>query len=574
MLNLFRKGGVAQAVVGAVALTIMIVFALEFRPGRGAVGRLTEDCAVKVYDRCISQKEFFAAYGLIVPYGTSPKAIKQLGLRRQILDGLTERELLNAEAERLGIGISDDAVEEELTTGRFHVSVPAASRTLSRSLYLCKVDPMTDQCEAGSEMVRYVPDVKSAETGEFDYKKYERIVRNIANRGPREFRAMQQRELLARRMRNLIQARVRVSIDEARLQFERERSKATVRTVSVNRDWFARYLVDVNEQAIDAWTLANKPQIDAAWETEKPQFTADCPLVSEIYLPLAEDASDADKAEVRKKLEQAAKRVKDGAPFESVARQTSAGASATSGGYLGCLNESYGPGAADLLKSLGALKPGENSGIVETSDGLHLLQFHGKLRKEDIETTGRRAVARRLYLRAKADELAKDFATRLIERVKQGAKLEQATRDLGNEAFPKSGAGGTLLRDLALSDESRPKMEISAPFTMLASPIPDALPTEAPASKAFALDKPEAVYAEPLATERGFAVMQLKEKELVKPEQFEKERGPIVRSLQHAKAGDALVRYVAELRKAAGSKIKYDGRLLDDAQTKVPSGDS
>ena len=151
---------------------------------------------------------------------------------------------------RLGVGIGETAVDDELASGRFHVSLPVSSRSLNRSLILCKVDQMSDQCEPGSEMVRYVPDVKSVETGEFDYKKYERIVRNVANRGPREFKEMQERELLAERMRNLVRARVRVSVEEARMQFERERSKATVRTVHANRDWFARYLVSLSPAEI------------------------------------------------------------------------------------------------------------------------------------------------------------------------------------------------------------------------------------------------------------------------------------------------------------------------------------
>src|SRR5687768_7594744 len=123
MLTVFRKGGVAQLVVGAVAVTIIIVFALEFRPGRNVAGQLSEQCAVQVYDECIDQKEFMASYGLIVPYGASPKMVKQLGLRRHILDGLVERELLVAEARRLGIGISPTAVDDELATGRFRVSL-------------------------------------------------------------------------------------------------------------------------------------------------------------------------------------------------------------------------------------------------------------------------------------------------------------------------------------------------------------------------------------------------------------------------------------------------------------------
>jgi peptidyl-prolyl cis-trans isomerase D len=571
MLDIFRRGGVAQLVVGAIAVTIIIVFALEFRPGRGAVARLTEQCAVKVHDSCVSQKEFLAAYGLIVPYGASPKLIKQLDVRRHIVGGLVERELLVAEAKRLGLGISEGAVDDELASGRFHVSLPVGERTLSRALLLCKVDQMTDQCEPGSEMLRYVPDVKSVETGEFDYKKYERIVRNVANRGPREFKEMQERELLAERMRNLVRARVRISVEEARMQFERERSKATVRTVSANRDWFARYLVTLTPDEVAAWSEKNKAPVDAAWNGDKAKFTADCPLVSEILLPLSPDAPETERAEQRAKLEQAEKRVRAGTPFEAIARSLSQAPSAVAGGYVGCLTESYGPGAAELLQAVGKLEPGKLSPIVASSQGLHLLKFHGKLKKDELEKVGKAAVSERLAYRVRAEELAKQFASELIARAKGGAKLEQAVADLGAEYVKKHAAAGA--QEAALADEARPKLDISAPFSILSSPIPDALPGEPVANLAFELDKPDAVHAAPIATERGFSVMQLKEKELSKPEQFEKERPEIVRSLQHVKATDALVRYLAQLRKAAGGKLEHDKRLLEEP-TKDQPGDS
>jgi peptidyl-prolyl cis-trans isomerase D len=571
MLDIFRRGGVAQLIVGAIAVTIIIVFALEFRPGRGAVARLTEECAVKVYDSCVSQKEFLAAYGLIVPYGASPKLVKQLDVRRHIVGGLVERELLNAEARRLGVGISETAVDDELASGRFHVSLPVSSRSLNRSLILCKVDQMSDQCEPGSEMVRYVPDVKSVETGEFDYKKYERIVRNVANRGPREFKEMQERELLAERMRNLVRARVRVSVEEARMQFERERSKATVRTVHANRDWFARYVVSLSPAEITAWTEKNKAPVDAAWSGEKSSFTAECPLISEILLPLSPDAPETESSELRAQLEQAEKRLRAGTAFETLARTLSQAPSAVAGGYVGCLTESYGAGAAELLQAVGKLEPGKVSPIVTSSRGLHLVKFHGKLKKDELEKVGRSAVAERLAFRARADELAKEFATQLIQRAKSGAKLEQAVTDLSSELLKKH--AGAAASETALADEARPKLDISAPFSILNNPIPDALPTEPVASLAFELDKPDAVHGAPIATERGFSVMQLKEKELSKPEQFEKERHEIVRSLQHVKANDALIRYLAQLRKTAGGKLVHDKRLLDEP-TKEQPGDS
>ena len=90
MLSFFRKGGAAQLIVGGVVFAIIIVFVLEFRAGRGPAASLKQNCGVEVQDRCISVKDFYAAYGLIVPPGLSSRKVRTLGLRKVIANGLVE----------------------------------------------------------------------------------------------------------------------------------------------------------------------------------------------------------------------------------------------------------------------------------------------------------------------------------------------------------------------------------------------------------------------------------------------------------------------------------------------------
>ena len=170
MLSLFRRGGAGQVIIGAVVFAIIIVFVLEFRAGRQATqSALSRDCAVKVMDRCVDRKEYFASFGLIVPRGVPQKKIRAMGLRRQVAEGLVERELLLSEAERLGVSISEKEIDDELATGKAHVSIPVGQVSfLSYSLGI------------GEDGVRELP-VKSVQTEAFDYKIYERIVRNVTN---------------------------------------------------------------------------------------------------------------------------------------------------------------------------------------------------------------------------------------------------------------------------------------------------------------------------------------------------------------------------------------------------------
>lgn len=571
MLSLFRKGGVAQLAMAAVVFAIIVVFVLEFRAGRGPAASLSKACVVSVYDACVDAKDFYAEYGLVVPPGMTAKQMRNLNLRKHIADGLIERELLVREASRLGLSISEKQIDDDLANGRAHVSLPVEASFLSYSLGLCIRNPLLQRCEPGTEMLRLLP-VKSSKTEAFDYKIYERVVRNTTNRSPKEFKEMQRRELIADRMRDLVRSRARVSEAEAFTEFSRERSKAVIRSVELRRDWFAKYTVDTSDVAVDKWAVENKTQVDAAWKVEEKTWQAGCPVLREILLPFTEDTTDDDKKDLRTRIDAALAKLKKGASFEQLARQLDSGPTAMVGGELGCIGDTYGTGEKELLEAAAKLKPGEVSPVIETGRGFHLIQLEKRLKASELQSVGRRTIARRMYARFAADERLHKFAGELIERVKKGEKLDEATRALtasyvADAAGDKKAAGKKKDEEPpALSDDSRPKVEISAPFTVDGSPIPDALASEIPAAKAFELKKPDSVYGKPITTQSGVAVMQLKELDPVKRAEFEKDRGRWMRLLRAAKQDDALARYMAQLRAAAKDKIKLDARFLEEAK--------
>jgi peptidyl-prolyl cis-trans isomerase D len=262
MLSFFRKGGVGQAIVAAIAIGVMAVFILEFRSGRGGGGSLRQECAIEAFGDCVSPKDYNASFGLVLyRLQIQPKKIRELGIRKQVLEGIVERELLLREAARLGVAVSEDEIDQELLNGRAHVSLPASSQRLAMQLGLCLPNEKQTSCQAPPDLVRILP-VKSAQSGQFDTKIYERILRSSVNRGPKEFKEMQRRELIAARMRNLVRSRVRVSEGAAWLDFERDNARAIVRTVQIKRDWLAKWAVDVSDAATDRWAFEHKDQVD------------------------------------------------------------------------------------------------------------------------------------------------------------------------------------------------------------------------------------------------------------------------------------------------------------------------
>jgi peptidyl-prolyl cis-trans isomerase D len=575
MLKMLQRGGTGQAIMGLIVFTIILVFLLEFRStSRMQTGSLRRECAARVSGECVTPKDFYAELGLVVPRGVAPKQVKALGLRKHVLDGVVERELLVAEAQRLGISVDEEAAKHELRQGRAHASLPAGQALrLGYMLDLVAAD------ETGIErdLVRELP-ILDAKTQEVDDDLYGRVVRSMTNRSPKEFLKMQQREVLASRMRDLVRARVRVSEEEAWDAFEREKSKAVIRFVRVDADWFTRYARALTDPEVDRFLAEHQTQVDDAWKSESSKWKADCLVVSEITASFAEDAFEADKSLGKDKLDRAKSLVEKGRPFADVARELSDGPSALSGGKIGCLTaDSYGEGGDVLSKAASALSPGGTSAILETKRGYHLVHLDGRLAASDVEAVGRRAVARPLALRQVGEARAKEFAERLIKAAQGGARLDDTVKAMLPEfvgsvaawvsAKPRSSTPtSTTVSDesAALADPHAPKAEISAPFTVDGEPVPGAFGGPPIARTAFALAKAEDVHPEPIPIGSGVVVVQLKEKTAATREDFATEKGPTLRRLQIQKRADALTRYVARLRQAKEAKIEVNDRILED----------
>jgi len=575
MLSLFRTG-IGNVVVAGIAFLIIVAFAIEFRAGRsGPSGKLARECVVAYDGYCVDAKEYYAAHGIIVPRQVEAKASKKYALNKKVLDGLVERELLVAEAKKLGLRVSEDALEEDLMAGRVRASLPADGMAeFAFMLGLCPPSHAGYACASGADYPVRQLQVHRTEGEPFDYKLYERQVRMMTNRGPKEFKEMQERELLAARMRDIVRSRVRIPDPEAYALFERERVKAVVRSVNLKRDWFAKFAVDYDDTAVDKWSLANQTQIDGDWATKKADFTAGCSVAREIFVELPSNAADDEKQPFKLKAEQARERVAKGESFDAVARQVSQGATAMLGGELGCIGATYGIGADELKKALESLKPGDLSAVIDSPRGYHVLKVSAKLAADKLEHEGRRFVARRLYARFAADEALAKFAEQLITRAKAGEKLEDATRALAVEFSakhaPKADAGKKDNADTpALLAADRPRFDVSAPFNASGNPLPDVESSEPLAAKAFELKQADEVYGKPLATATGALILQLKERSSASHEDFVKDKAKVVEALLESKSSEALARYVLDLRRAAGDKLKVMNEFAEEAKGRV-----
>lgn len=558
MLSSFRKGGVVQFLMGGVIIAIIVAFALDYRRS-GMKRSFQSECVVQVGRGCVAPRDFTTAFSLSVRADLTAKELKRLGVRQMLLDGLVERELLIDEAQELGISISEDKVDEELARGRFHFSMPAAR-------------------DGQLPMLRVV-NVRAPDTEEFNYELYQRTVRNSARMSTKDFKVNQTDELTAARMRDLIKLGVRVSEAEAYSEFERSRSRATVRVAQLHSAWFERFSTALSDEFVGNFAANQSATVDAAVAQQQAQYSEGCPLVSEIYFAFPPAADEKDEAETRARAEKVAALAASvsTADFSILARIHSAAPSADYGGKRGCLNEAEGEEAAQLIKALEGLQPGATSKLVEQARGFYLLRLEERVSKERLLDVTRLWVARPLAARAAADGLTQEFGKAVISALGPGKSLQESvdaltsnalTQSPLNSAAKQAGGAARLSELLAAARESRdrPQVDVSPSFTRsgVATPVYNALQSAAAKQLAFSLQTVGEVYAEPIPTRDGLAVMQLKEREPVKREDFDKEKVEFMRELKQKAEVEALSAHVGRLRQAREKEIVVNTRYLED----------
>lgn len=562
-----------SSALGAVAvIAICVVFILQFRPASGA-GRTDTgpQCAVEVRGTCISQTQFKAAKRLIA-VNASPERLRSMGFGQKVADGLLESWLLNQDAKRLGISVSEDDVSTEIHDGRAHVSLPVSSMAQIGQTF-----------QIGPDMTRMIP-VKSPKTKKFDVKYAEKQIRYFSMLSPSDFRDYQRSELVAARMRDIVRSRVRVSESEAKDQFDREKSTVTLEYVRFDRRFFADLLVDGSQKAADTWAELHKEEVDKAWDARKSQVMPECRAVRQIFVRADDLMSDADKTKALARMDRIKERIAKGEDFAAVARAQSDDGSAVRGGEIGCLLKGASP--KPLEDATLALKPGQVSPVVTTENGLWLIKLDQVAKDAEAEKLGRAWTARELFLGQEAEKLAVEGSRAVAAAVKGGKPLKDALEAYMTELRAKTAAvedkkakkddkkaekkdkdgkaeekkAGDEPDHPALTVDNhpnRPIVETTLPFNISGSPIPG-VPESVDLTKiAFGLQKPGDAPPDAIPYANGYVAIALKEKTAPSKEQWAKDKELYLGQLRAVKAQDALVAYIKRLHGQLAADVKF-----------------
>lgn len=558
--------GVMSVVYGVIVVAILMVFIIQFRPNASQrTGSISQQCVVTVRDRCIDPKEFWASYSLLVPRGIDEAQLKKMGLRRYVMEGLVERVLLTQDAERLKLAISEDEINKELVAGRLHVSLPQEQAAIL-AMNLNMMEP-------GVRMFSFEgPSGKG-----FDYKTYQRVIKQTTNRSEKEFKAMQREELIAERMRDLIRSRARITEAEAFASFVRERSTATIDYVRFSRPFFVSRFVDVSPKSLEEWTTSHKEEIDKTWESAKKQFPPGCRTARHILVKLQSDTQPDGhpRAEAEELAAKALQRIKGGEDFGTVAADMSEDeGSAPRGGSIGCFKQE-----GKLVKAFEdaafALKnPGDLAEKVETQYGLHIIQLENILSTDaqKAEAEGRQFIATEIMKAMKADELMAETAKEALKAAQEGKSLQQAADDAVQALEARTTkTKGDKDKQASASEKGHPKVESTQPFPPDGHPLPDAAREANVAAMAFKLEKPGQVAPDLVKMVDGYALIQLKEKKAATREAFDKEREAFMQRLQKRKGDDLLANYIARLRNQARAETRVNEGYVKEPDKGKPA---
>lgn len=549
MLDFFRQKGLTSIIYGVIIVGMILVFVLGFNPSAGKkLGTVSEACAARVHGSCIEPKAHRAAYRLVFSRGTGQ--MKQAAASRVVLEGLIERELLVTEAQRLGLTVSEDEITDSIFHGFVLVSLPSDQVQMQQSLGL----------NDGRVNVGF----KDPKTKQFDMKTYERMVKQITGRSPTEFREWQSREILAGKMRDLVRAPVRVAEDEALDRYKIERTTATVNYAVVRRSWLEKYAISGDAKDVDAWAKdkVNLTQIKVPVRHILVKFTGEKP-----------EEKDASKAKAQGIFD----RVKKGEDFAKLAKEFSEdpGSKDKGGQYPGEMVEQF---VEPFKKAVESVKPGELVPyLVETQFGYHVIK-RDEATKDDIL---------KAYKQAKSLDLSKQVAAKIAADIKSGKTGEDAIKaaiaqyGIIKPAEPKPAAapaaakgdggagdaGASAAADAAPpapvytaeTDPERPQLNTSSAFNRGGDPIPAISGEASQAVTAFSFtSKAGDVTAEPIRTDDGFLVVQLKDLSPATKEAFDKERDQYMQALLFAKKAEALGNYTRRMREANKAEVKID----------------
>lgn len=348
-------------------------------------------------------------------------ALKSMGLENQVFEGLVAERLVELEAKRLGLTVTDEAVARELATN-------PQFQTNGRFM-------------GGAEIRRRL---------------------ELQGRTEEEFEKEIRDSLLRRRLEALVSDGVSVTPAEAEQEFRRRTEQIKAEYVLVGVAPF-KTQVAVGDEAVKARFEARKDaykipeqrvvsyllldnaalkgrvtvtdrDVEAYYQEHKDDFKEpEQVCASHILVKVKAKPDDPDghpEAEAKKLAESALAQVKAGGDFATLAKKVSEDkGSAERGGDLGCFPR--GRMVPEFDNAAFSLASGETSDLVKSSFGYHVIRAVSHREETTPALTQVKEQIRANILEQRGGALAEEKAEAVADALRHGKALDAAARETG-----------------------------------------------------------------------------------------------------------------------------------------------
>ncbi len=557
MLEGFRRHSNSFFLVVLVA-SVAAIFGVGPGSQSCSQGSLKVTYAAKVHGRTISESDFVAAVGMVprIMRATEENPAVAGAIRQGALDGLIERELLAHEAERMGIRVTEEMVNEEFRNCRFYASVGVGAEPVL-GVQSGRVELPPSSCGGVGE--------------QFDFTQFERVARRLFRRTVSDLRETMVREMLAQRMRDSVRATVQLSDEEMWRDYQRTHDQMAVRFLRFNLSFYRNLVRDDDAAQVEAWAGQHADEINRQWERRRESLRG---LRREfharhILVKYPEGATDAQKAEVRARAEAVRAQLVAGGDFVRLARLYSDDpGNWREGGMLPWTAVEGSSFDAGFVRAATALAPNGISPVTETPFGAHVIQLLA-FREGDVpEAEAKRDIARTLFRETRGAELSREAARGALERLRGGASLDDvsaavhaaALREFYRGEVPATApavAGVVSLNPVERADLDAPTLRDSEVFARNGFVVNDVERAEMLTSVAFSLTQASPLVREPVQAGDDWFVMRFKDgsRAVATREEFGRQRQELLSTVNAsglaARQRDVLVQYVTHLRQDA-----------------------
>ncbi|MBZ5711064.1 peptidylprolyl isomerase [Nannocystis pusilla] len=546
--------GTAMKTIGAWILLGMLAlaFGLSFGLPSDAITCGLEPLA-KTYGSNVVDEDFqyeFRAISLTTRIPEDAKFQEMLGLREEVLDAIVERRVLGEIGRRMGL-VADLNDAEDLTADG-HLIV------LGKTW-----DWLAGQA--------------------FNYQAFERNWLPRFGVGERRYLEYQREEVLARTVRDVLASVITVSEAEVRDAYDQRQNQLSLRYARFDAGRYAD-LVDPSKADLEAYAAEHKDELAKQFEAQGTRFLK---LPKQIRLrfisvrkpqPPAVDADkdtqkkyEAELAEAKAKIGEAAKKLQAGEDFRAVARATSedADTSRRGGDYGWVTLEGTGTGLDPAVdEAARKLQVGERSEVVESDEALYIVKVEGQREGDVPQDEAILELAEEALMRERGKALAKQAAAEALQALKDGATMTQLFRSPDALA----GAPGAGIDQLEVPTEpppapkpgdDKPELRVTGLFSK-EKPIPGLGVNPEITRAAWAAD-PKAEFIDSVfETPDGFVLAAVERKETATDEGFAAARADLYRELSEAKAAKVTARFAYHTclgDKARGDIVPYEQRV-------------